>query len=104
MDLLKPVDAQKRRVTMLATERWLMAAGLKALGYSINSKDEGEGAQANEQLVAAHACPLRYAVVRALAEGGRPEGARLLHQQQGRGRGGQGQGPADRGQAVHARL
>jgi spermidine/putrescine transport system substrate-binding protein len=60
MDLLKPVDAQKRRVTMLATERWLMAAGLKALGYSVNSKDAGEVAKAKDLLIAAKPSMLAY--------------------------------------------
>src|SRR5690606_36523980 len=42
MDLLKPSDELKGKVTMLATDRWLMGAGLKALGYSVNSTDEAE--------------------------------------------------------------
>ena len=60
MDLLKPADALKRRVTMLSTERWLMAAGLKALGYSVNSKDAGEVAKAKELLIAAKPGMLAY--------------------------------------------
>ena len=34
--MLKPADALKGKITMLKTDRWLMAAGLKALGYSVN--------------------------------------------------------------------
>ena len=60
MDLLKPVDAQKRRVTMLATERWLMAAGLKALGYSLNSRSADEVAKAKDVLIAAKPSMLAY--------------------------------------------
>src|SRR5262249_53179118 len=60
MDLLKPADAQKRRVTMLATERWLMAAGLKALGYSLNSRSADEVAKAKDVLIAAKPSMLAY--------------------------------------------
>jgi spermidine/putrescine transport system substrate-binding protein len=60
MDLLKPADALKRRVTMLATERWLMAAGLKALGYSVNSKNADEVAKAKALLIAAKPGMLAY--------------------------------------------
>jgi spermidine/putrescine transport system substrate-binding protein len=60
MDLLKPADGLKRRVTMLSTERWLMAAGLKALGYSINSTDAAEVAAAKDLLIAAKKDMLAY--------------------------------------------
>ena len=60
MDLLKPADGLKRRVTMLATERWLMAAGLKAQGHSLNSKDAGEVAAAKDLLIAAKKDLLAY--------------------------------------------
>jgi len=60
MDLLKPADALKRRVTMLSTERWLMAAGLRALGYSINSRNADEIAKAKELLIAAKPSLLAY--------------------------------------------
>jgi spermidine/putrescine transport system substrate-binding protein len=60
MDLLKPSDALKRRVTMLATDRWLMAAGLKALGYSVNSTNPEEIAKAKELLIAAKKDLLAY--------------------------------------------
>jgi spermidine/putrescine transport system substrate-binding protein len=60
MDLLKPADSLKRRVTMLATERWLMAAGLKALGYSLNSQDAAEVAKAKDVLIAAKSSMLAY--------------------------------------------
>ena len=60
MDLLKPSDALKKRVTMLATDRWLMAAGLKALGYSVNSVNPDELAKAKELLIAAKKDLLDY--------------------------------------------
>jgi spermidine/putrescine transport system substrate-binding protein len=60
MDLLKPAEGLKRRVTMLATERWLMGAGLKALGHSINSKNADEVAAAKDLLIAAKKDMLAY--------------------------------------------
>jgi spermidine/putrescine transport system substrate-binding protein len=45
---------------MLATERWLLAAGLKALGYSVNSVDAGELAKAKDLLIAAKKDILDY--------------------------------------------
>lgn len=36
-DLLKPSAALKGKITMLATDRWLMLPALKVLGYSINT-------------------------------------------------------------------
>jgi spermidine/putrescine transport system substrate-binding protein len=38
-DLLKPADELKKKTTMLATDRWLMAAGELALGMSVNETD-----------------------------------------------------------------
>lgn len=60
MDLLKPSDNLKGKVTMLATDRWLMAAGLKALGYSVNSTDPDEIAAAKELLIEAKGSLLAY--------------------------------------------
>ena len=60
MDLLKPADALKGRITMLATDRWLMGAGLKALGYSINSTNEDEIREAKELLIEAKKNLLAY--------------------------------------------
>jgi spermidine/putrescine transport system substrate-binding protein len=53
MDMLQPVDSLKKRITMLATERWLMAAGQKALGYSVNTTNADELAKTKELLIAA---------------------------------------------------
>lgn len=41
-DLLQPSDALKGKVTMLATDRWLMAAGMLAKGYSVNESDQSK--------------------------------------------------------------
>jgi spermidine/putrescine transport system substrate-binding protein len=60
MDLLQPSQQLERRVTMLATDRWLMAAGLKALGYSVNSKDPAEIAKAKDLLIAVKPKLLAY--------------------------------------------
>lgn len=60
LDLLQPADALKGKVTMLATDRWLMAAGLKALGYSVNSTDAAEVGKAKDLLIAAKKTLLSY--------------------------------------------
>ncbi len=60
MDLLKPSDDLKGKITMLATDRWLMAAGLKALGFSVNSTDEGEVTKARDLLIEAKKSLLAY--------------------------------------------
>jgi spermidine/putrescine transport system substrate-binding protein len=60
MDLLRPADDLKGKVTMLATDRWLMAAGLKALGYSVNATDEAEIAAAKDLLIEAKKSLLAY--------------------------------------------
>jgi spermidine/putrescine transport system substrate-binding protein len=60
MDLLQPSDKLKRRVTMLSTDRWLMAAGLKALGYSVNATNPEEIAKAKELLISAKKDLLAY--------------------------------------------
>jgi spermidine/putrescine transport system substrate-binding protein len=59
-DLLKPRDELKGKITMLSTHRWLMAAGLKALGYSVNSTDPNELAAAKDLLIAAKRNLLAY--------------------------------------------
>lgn len=60
MDMLQPADALKGKITMLKTDRWLMAAGLKALGYSVNSVDPAEVAKAEDLLTQAKASLLAY--------------------------------------------
>jgi spermidine/putrescine transport system substrate-binding protein len=60
MDLLQPVAALKGKITMLATDRWLMAAGLKALGYSVNDTNEADVGKAKDLLIAAKKNLLAY--------------------------------------------
>ncbi|MEQ9608079.1 MAG: spermidine/putrescine ABC transporter substrate-binding protein [Kiloniellaceae bacterium] len=60
MDLLKPADALKGKVTMLSTDRWLMAAAFLAEGKSVNSTDEADLAAAKDLLVSAKKDLLAY--------------------------------------------
>jgi spermidine/putrescine transport system substrate-binding protein len=49
-DLLEPAEDVTGKTTMLATERWLMLPAQKALGFSVNTTDEGEMQQVKELL------------------------------------------------------
>lgn len=49
--LLKPADELKGKTTMLATDRWLLAAGQLALGYSVNETDETKMAEVRDLLI-----------------------------------------------------
>jgi spermidine/putrescine transport system substrate-binding protein len=60
MSLLAPDDALKGKVTMLATDRWLMAAGLLAKGHSVNATDPAEIAEATKLLIEAKKILLAY--------------------------------------------
>jgi spermidine/putrescine transport system substrate-binding protein len=60
MDLLKPADALKGKVTMLSTDRWLMAAAFLAMGDSVNSTDAADLAEAKDLLIAAKKDLLAY--------------------------------------------
>ncbi|NJO36512.1 MAG: spermidine/putrescine ABC transporter substrate-binding protein [Rhizobiales bacterium] len=59
-DLLQPADALKGKVTMLATDRWLMAAGMLAKGYSVNETDDARIAEVRDLLIAAKQNLLAY--------------------------------------------
>jgi len=59
-DLLNPADSLKGKVTMLSTDRWLMAAGFLSLGHSVNTKDSGEIAAAKDVLKKAKKSILAY--------------------------------------------
>ncbi|GEP39630.1 spermidine/putrescine ABC transporter substrate-binding protein [Nocardioides psychrotolerans] len=59
-DLLEPSEANKGKVTMMGTERWAMLPALKALGYSVNTTDEGELNEAKDLMVAAKPDLLAY--------------------------------------------
>ena len=60
MDLLKPTDALKGKVTMLSTDRWLMAAAFLAQGHSVNSTDAADLEAAKKLLIAAKKDLLAY--------------------------------------------
>jgi spermidine/putrescine transport system substrate-binding protein len=60
MDLLQPSDALTGKTTMLATDRWLMAAGLLAEGHSVNETDAGKLQEATDLLIAAKKTLLAY--------------------------------------------
>jgi spermidine/putrescine transport system substrate-binding protein len=59
-DLLSPTDALKGKITMLATDRWLMAAGMLARGYSVNETDQAKIDQVKDDLIAAKKNLLAY--------------------------------------------
>ena len=50
-DLLKPADALKGKITMLSTDRWLMAAGFLANGMSVNTADQVSLDKVRDQLI-----------------------------------------------------
>ena len=50
-DLLKPTKDLEKKVTMLATDRWLLLPALKVLGYSVNDKDKAHLEQARDLLI-----------------------------------------------------
>jgi len=59
-DLLLPVDDLKGKITMLATDRWLLAAGFLALGHSVNETDEAKLQATKELLIEAKKNLLAY--------------------------------------------
>ena len=59
-DLLKPAEALKGKVTMLSTDRWLMAAGLLAKGYSVNEPDAAKVDEVKDLLIEAKRGLLAY--------------------------------------------
>jgi spermidine/putrescine transport system substrate-binding protein len=59
-DLLSPPDDVKGKETMLATDRWLMAAAFLAMGKSVNSTDQETLDAAKEKLIAAKRDLLAY--------------------------------------------
>jgi spermidine/putrescine transport system substrate-binding protein len=60
MAMLKPADALKGKITMLATDRWLMAAGLLAEGSSVNETDPAKIDAAKNLLIEAKKTLLAY--------------------------------------------
>jgi spermidine/putrescine transport system substrate-binding protein len=60
MDLLKPSDALRGKLTMLATDRWLMGAAALALGHSLNDTSEAALAAEKTALIEAKKGLLAY--------------------------------------------
>ncbi|MEM6371551.1 MAG: spermidine/putrescine ABC transporter substrate-binding protein [Pseudomonadota bacterium] len=59
-DLLKPADDVSGKTTMLATDRWLLAAGQLALGYSVNETDSEKMGEVRDLLIDAKRTLLAY--------------------------------------------
>ncbi|MEZ7982818.1 MAG: extracellular solute-binding protein, partial [Paracoccaceae bacterium] len=59
-DLLMPSDDVAGKTTMLATDRWLLAAGQLQLGYSVNETDPAKMAEVRDLLIEAKKTLLAY--------------------------------------------
>ena len=59
-DLLKPADDLKGKITMLSTDRWLMAAGFLANGLSVNTGDQASLDKVRDELIATKRQLLAY--------------------------------------------
>jgi spermidine/putrescine transport system substrate-binding protein len=59
-DLLTPSEAATGKVTMLATDRWLLGAGFLANGLSVNTTDEAELTRVRDALIKAKGTLLAY--------------------------------------------
>jgi len=60
MSLLKPSEAITGKTTMLATDRWLLAAGQLALNYSVNETDPAKMDEVRNLLIEAKRTLLAY--------------------------------------------
>ncbi|MDQ6435796.1 spermidine/putrescine ABC transporter substrate-binding protein [Mesorhizobium sp. LHD-90] len=59
-DLLAPSDDLKGKTTMLATDRWLLAAGQLAKGFSVNETDPAKMEEVKNLLISAKKTLLAY--------------------------------------------
>ncbi|HSK92852.1 MAG TPA: spermidine/putrescine ABC transporter substrate-binding protein [Candidatus Angelobacter sp.] len=59
-DLLQPAEELQGKITMLATDRWLLLPAQKLLGHSVNSTDEAELTEARDLLIEAKEHLLAY--------------------------------------------
>ncbi|GAA1956263.1 polyamine ABC transporter substrate-binding protein [Agromyces allii] len=59
-DLLNPKPELEGKTTMLSTDRWLAMPALKAAGHSLNTTDDGELAEAKDQLLKTKPTLLAY--------------------------------------------
>ena len=60
MNLLQPSSDVRGKTTMLATDRWLLAAGQLAKGYSVNETDDAKMAEVKNLLIDAKKTLLAY--------------------------------------------
>jgi spermidine/putrescine transport system substrate-binding protein len=58
--ILEPSDDSKGKVTQMTTERWLALPALKALGYSINTTDDGQLQEVKDLLISSKDDLLAY--------------------------------------------
>lgn len=59
-DILTPAPENVGKITMLATDRWLLLPAQKSLGFSVNTTDDAELEQISASLTAAKAGLLAY--------------------------------------------
>ncbi|MGI1663707.1 polyamine ABC transporter substrate-binding protein [Palleronia sp. KMU-117] len=59
-DLLSPSEDVAGKTTMLATDRWLLGAGMLANGFSVNETDPDKLAKVRDDLIAAKKTLLAY--------------------------------------------
>ncbi|SPH18141.1 Spermidine/putrescine-binding periplasmic protein [Defluviimonas aquaemixtae] len=59
-DLLHPAAAQAGKVTLLGTDRWLLAAGFLAHGYSVNETDQAKLDEVEADLIEAKKTMLAF--------------------------------------------
>ena len=59
-DLLQPEEQYRGKITMMGTERWAVLPAQKALGYSVNTTDEGEMEDVKELMLDAKPHLLAY--------------------------------------------
>ncbi|MER7206596.1 spermidine/putrescine ABC transporter substrate-binding protein [Streptosporangium sp. NPDC000239] len=59
-DILSPPEDARKKVTMMTTERWLALPAVKALGMSVNTRNDQDLAKVKEKLVAAKPNLLGY--------------------------------------------
>ncbi len=59
-DLLRPAEAQVGKVTLLGTDRWLLAAGFLANGFSVNTTDQAQIDKAEADLIEAKKTMLAF--------------------------------------------
>ncbi|MCA0270614.1 MAG: spermidine/putrescine ABC transporter substrate-binding protein [Proteobacteria bacterium] len=59
-DLLHPAEAQAGKITLLGTDRWLLAAGFLAKGYSVNETNQAKIDEVEADLIEAKKTMLAF--------------------------------------------